>query len=209
MADCRSADERKSLRTTTCVLLRSIPVPGQGIYTSKLIGSVADLAGLRMRAYNDSGSEMVWQLGMEPVLIELASLVSALERGDVDAAISLSNSGMEFGLWSHFMHFNDIYAWRQRNDVSMNLDVCESFGRRARSTIEVMSLGAEVFGARSSVQVDIWPMGALKRNGMQIVRPSAKLRKELARISRIMSDSWLRSAGHEGASLIKACNSAR
>ena len=63
------------------VLLYSVPWPPQGLYFDREINAVADMEGIRFRAYNAATARMAELAGMTPVQIEAAELSQALATG--------------------------------------------------------------------------------------------------------------------------------
>ena len=53
-------------------LLFSVPWPPQGIYVNKEIGSVADMRGIKWRAYSPATGKIAELIGAQPVTIQAA-----------------------------------------------------------------------------------------------------------------------------------------
>lgn len=62
------------------VLLYSVPWPPQGLYFSRPVERLADVAGIPFRTYNEATARLVELAGMEPVHTELAELDGVLAR---------------------------------------------------------------------------------------------------------------------------------
>ena len=66
-------------------LLYSVPWPSQGFYTSKPIKSLADLKGLKMRAYNSQTSRLAGLMGTIPTTVQATEIPQAFSTGIIDA----------------------------------------------------------------------------------------------------------------------------
>ncbi|MEM7289707.1 MAG: C4-dicarboxylate ABC transporter substrate-binding protein, partial [Pseudomonadota bacterium] len=64
------AELEKALDEQNLKLLYSVPWPPQGLYFKKEVNSVADMKGLKFRAYNASTSRLAELAGMQPTQIE-------------------------------------------------------------------------------------------------------------------------------------------
>ncbi len=61
-------------------LLFAVAWPSQGIYTKKEINSVADLRGIKWRAYSPATAKIAELIGAQPVTIQAAELSQALSH---------------------------------------------------------------------------------------------------------------------------------
>ena len=84
------------LEKQNLVMLYSVPWPPQGLYFKQDINSIADMKGIKFRAYNAATSRLAELSGMLPVQIEAAELVQALATGVADSFISSTRSRRYF-----------------------------------------------------------------------------------------------------------------
>ena len=78
----------KLLAAQGMMLLYTVPWPPQGIYVKKEIASVADMRGLKWRAYSPSTGKIAELIGAQPVTIQAAELSQALATGVVESYMS-------------------------------------------------------------------------------------------------------------------------
>jgi TRAP-type C4-dicarboxylate transport system substrate-binding protein len=76
-------------------VLYAVPWPPQGIYSTKPIESMADMKGLKMRAYNPYTSRIAELAGAQPVTIQAAELAQAMATGAVNANITSGATGYD------------------------------------------------------------------------------------------------------------------
>jgi len=69
-------------------ILYAVAWPPQGIYTKKQLNSVADMKGLKWRAYNPATTRIAAMVGAQPLTIQAAELSQALATGVVDSFMS-------------------------------------------------------------------------------------------------------------------------
>ena len=74
-------------------MLYAVPWPPQGIYANKPLASVADMKGLKMRAYNPATAKIAELVGAQPVTVQAAELAQAMTTGAVNANITSGATG--------------------------------------------------------------------------------------------------------------------
>ncbi len=113
---------KAALDADNLVYLYAVPWPPQGLYTKKDVNSVADLKGVKFRAYNAATARIAELAGMVPVQIEAAELSQALATGVAEAFISSGSTGYDRKVWEQLTNFYDVQAWLPRNIVFANKD---------------------------------------------------------------------------------------
>ncbi|MCH5276929.1 MAG: TRAP transporter substrate-binding protein DctP [Desulfovibrionaceae bacterium] len=64
------------------------PIPGQNIWTTEKVSTLAELRGKKIRTWNPMQVDMLQQLGAVPTSIDPSEVVTALQRKVVDGAIT-------------------------------------------------------------------------------------------------------------------------
>ena len=186
------------------VLLYSAPWPPQGIYFNKPINSVADMEGIKFRAYNVATSTLAEMAGMLPVQIEAADLTQALATGVASAFVSSGSTGYDRKVWEHLSHFYDTQAWLPRNYVFANKAAFEALDDQKRNCLLSASILAGDAATARSEQLAGWYLAQLAANGMSVQAPSEQLAADLAKIGAAMSADWSASAGEVGTAIVEA-----
>ena len=194
----------KILAAQNLVLLYSVPWPPQGMYFKRAIGGVADMRGVKFRAYNAATARFAKLAGMPSVHIELVELDRALASGKVEAFISSSATAYDLKQWKHVSHFYDLRAWLPRNYVFANKRAFEALDTHARNCLRSAALLAEAAGTARVRELTGFYLEQLTANGMSVQRPGKRLAADLAKIGAAMSAEWSKAAGAEGAAIIKA-----
>lgn len=87
-------------------LLAVYAYPAQVTFCAKPLGSVADLAGRRVRVSSATQSDWVASLGAIPVQVPLSEIVANVRSGNVDCAITGTMSGNTIGLHEVTSHIH-------------------------------------------------------------------------------------------------------
>ncbi len=191
------------------VLLYSAPWPPQGLYFNKPIETVADMAGLKFRAYNAATSRFAELSGMRPVQIEAAELVQALATGLAEAFVSSGSTGYDRKVWEHLSHFYDAQAWLPRNYVFANKAAFDGLPANVQNCLVSSAMLAEDAATNRARYLSGWYVAQLAANGMQVQAPGEALKSDLAEIGATMSAEWSEVAGETGQMIIEAYQGAQ
>ena len=194
----------KILADQNMVLLYGVPWPPQGMYFKKEINGVADMKGIKFRAYNAATARLAELGGMLPVQIEAAELSQALATGVAEAFISSGSTGYDRKVWEHLTHFYDTQAWLPRNYVFANKDAYNGLSDQLKNCLKSSAMLAEAAGTTRARELTGWYLSQLAANGMTVIPPGDKLAADLARMGETMSKEWADAAGKDGAAIVDA-----
>lgn len=194
----------KELKKNGMKLLYSIPWPPQGLYANKPINSIADMKGLKFRAYNPATSEVAELMGAIPTKIEAAGVAQAFATGVADSMISSGSTGYDQKLWESVKYWYDIRAWLPKNMVFVNLRAWNALTPATQKIVLKAAADAEKKGWEKSQELAGWYKTQLKKHGMIVQYPSDKLTEQLQAIGVKMTMEWLKKAGPEGQDIINA-----
>ena len=186
------------------VILYSVPWPSQGLYFKKPVNTIADMKGIKFRAYNAATARLAELSGMLPVQIEAAELVQALATGVAGAFVSSGSTGYDKKVWEHLSHFYDVQAWLPRNTVFANKKAFSALPRQSQNCLRSSALLAGVAGTARAEQLAGWYVAQLAANGMKILPPGDQLKQGLREIGATMSAEWEEMAGADGKSILNA-----
>lgn len=196
----------KALDAQDLKLLYTTPWPPQGIFTKKELNSVADLAGLKWRAYNAGTSRIAELVGAQPVTIQAAELPQALATGVVDGLMTSSATGVDSKIWESLTHYYDTQAWIPKNVVFVNKTAFEALDDAGKKAVTDAAAAAETRGWALAAEKTASYMDTLKQNGMQVAVPSEELKSGLAEIGEKLTADWLAKAGPDGKAVLDAYN---
>jgi TRAP-type C4-dicarboxylate transport system substrate-binding protein len=185
-------------------VLYSVPWPPQGIYSNKPLNSVADMKGLKMRAYNPATSKIAELVGAQPVTVQAAELAQAMTTGVVNANITSGATGYDTKAWEHVKYYYDTQAWLPKNIVFVSQKEFDALDKGTQDALLKCAAEAEARGWKVSEEKTKWYQEQLAKNGMNVAAPSASFKTELKKIGDTMTADWVSSAGADGRAVINA-----
>jgi TRAP-type C4-dicarboxylate transport system substrate-binding protein len=194
----------KLLASQGMKLLFSVPWPPQGIYTKKEIQSVADMRGIKWRAYSPATAKIAELIGAQPVQIQAAELTQALATGVVESYMSSGSTGYDSKTYEHIKNWYDTEAWLPKNAVIVNVKALEALDKPTQEAVLKAAAEAEQRGWKISQEKNEWYKKALTEKGMKIHKPSPKLVADMQQVGTIMVADWEKQAGPDGQAVLAA-----
>jgi len=185
-------------------LLYTVPWPPQGIYANKEIDSVADMKGLKWRAYSPATAKIAELVGAQPVTVQAAELSQALATGLVNSYMSSGSTGYDTKTYETLKYWVDTQAWLPKNAIIVNLAAFNALDAATQQAVLKAAADAEARGWKVSAEKNDWYKKALAEKGMTIVAPSPKLTEGLKKVGDVMIVEWEKKAGADGAALLTA-----
>ena len=184
--------------------LYAVPWPPQGLYTTKEIASVDDLAGLKFRTYNATLEQFANLAGAAPTQVEVPDIPQAFSTGRVEAMITSPSTGVNSKAWDFLSHYTDIQAWIPKNIVVVNKRAFRRLDEETQQAVLDAAATAETRGWEMSKAESAEMVEVLKENGITVVEPSDDLMTGLREIGAQMLESWTEDAGETGQQLLDA-----
>ena len=185
-------------------LLYTVAWPPQGIFTNRTLNSVADLKGLKWRAYSPATSRIAELVGAQPVTVQAAELTQALATGVVEAYMSSGATGFDTKSYESIKNFYDTQAWLPKNAVIANAQAFDALDKATQDAVLKAAADAETRGWKASEEKNGWYLDQLKQKGMAIVKPAPQLTADLKKVGDVMLQDWLKKAGPEGQAVVDA-----
>lgn len=184
------------------MVLYAVPWPPQGLYTTKEITSVDDLAGLKFRTYNATLEEFANLAGAAPTQVEVPDIPQAFSTGRVEAMITSPSTGVNSKAWDFLSHYTDIQAWIPKNIVVVNKRSFRRLDEATQTAVLEAAAAAEARGWDMSKAETEAQTKVLAENGITVVEPSEELMTGLREIGSQMLDNWKAEAGDAGGALL-------
>jgi TRAP-type transport system periplasmic protein len=194
----------KKLAEQGMLLLYAVPWPPQGIYSKKPVVAVADLKGIKWRAYSPATSRIAELVGAQPVTIQAAEVSQAFATGVVESMMSSGATGWDAKLHEHVKYWYDTQAWLPKNAVIVNKAAFDALDAPTQAVVRKAAADAEARGWEMSKKANVDSLDKLKGGGMQILAPSAALKADMKKVGETMLKEWLDKAGPEGKQLVDA-----
>ena len=197
----------KSLDSKGLVFLYAVPWPAQGLYSKKEINSVADLKGLKFRAYNSATIRIAELTGMAPTKIEAAEISQAFSTGAVQSMITSPTTGKNSKIWENGVgYFYDIAAWFPKNMIIVHRGAWNKLDSATKELVMKEAAVAERKGWDLSKKGNVADKKALAAAGMQVGKVNSELQKHFQEVGATMAEEWKKKAGSRGAGVLAAYN---
>jgi TRAP-type transport system periplasmic protein len=196
----------KLLNAQGMKLLYAVAWPPQGLYVKKEISSVADMRGVKWRAYSPATAKMAELIGAQPVTIQAAEVSQAFATGVVDSMMSSGSTGFDSKIYESVKYWYDTQAWLPKNAIIVNLKAFNALDASTQSAVNKAAADAEDRGWKVSAEKNDFYKKALAEKGMKILTPPAKLAADLKQVGGIMQADWVKKAGPDGQAVINAYN---
>jgi TRAP-type C4-dicarboxylate transport system substrate-binding protein len=194
----------KKLASQGLMLLFAVPWAPQGIYSKKQLDSVADMKGLKWRAYNVGTARIGELVGAQVVTVQAADLAQALATGVVNSFITSAATGYDSKAWESMTYFYDAQAWIPKDMTFVNKAQFDKLDKPTQDAVLKAAATAETRGWKMWEDKSGWYLDQLKAHGMKVEAPSAKLKEGLAKVGETLTADWLKKAGPDGKAVIDA-----
>ena len=184
--------------------LFSVPWPPQGLYVKGEVNTVADLQGLKFRAYNATLESFARLAGAAPTQVEVPDIPQAFSTGRVEAMITSPSTGVNSQAWDYVSNYYDIQAWIPKNIVVVNIRSFRRLDEGVRNAVLEAATAAEKRGWEMSMAETETNVKLLAENGMTVHTPSPELIAGLKEIGVKMLADWQDAAGADGAAVLDA-----
>ena len=193
----------KKLDSEGLKLLYSVPWPPQGLYARKELKSIDDLSGLKFRTYNAATSRLAQLIKAVPTQIEAPDIPTAFQTGRVESMVTSPATGVDSKAWDFLTHYHDLKGWQPRNIVFVNKEAFGKLPADQQKALLTAAAAAEERGWATSEKETERTTKLLAENKITVVQPTAALRDALVKIGATMAAEWEKSAGADGAALLK------
>ncbi len=200
------AELSKQLAKDGLILLYTVPWPAQDLYSSKPVNSLADLKGLKMRAYSPTTSRLADLMGTTPVNVPFSDVAQAFTTSVIDAMITSPSTGVNNQSWDYISHFTTVSAWIPKNMVFVNKRKFDKLDSDTQQVIMAAAANAEKKGWELGRKNGVDHTNILREKGMSVITPSETLQSELREIGKTMVNEWLAESGATGKAIIDNYN---
>lgn len=186
------------------ILLFGAPWPPQGIYAKKPIHSLADLAGVKFRAYSASTSRLVSLMGAVPTTVQTPEIPQAFSASIIDAMLTSPATGVDTQAWDYVKFYYDIQAFIPQSFVIVNKKAFQKLPKADQQAVLEAAKKAEVRGWEYGRTKTKELTDTLAKNGISVAPISPELDKGLKTIGETMVQEWLKKSGTDGQKLLDA-----
>jgi TRAP-type C4-dicarboxylate transport system substrate-binding protein len=180
------------------MVLYAIPWPGQALYSKTEVQSLADMKGVKFRAYNAATSRLAELMGAVPTTVQYSEVPQAFATGVVTAMLTSATTGVDVQSWDFLQYHYTTDAMHPKNAVLVNRAAFEGLDKDVQDGLMKAAAAAEARGWKMSMESAAAATQALQDNGMDVVPPSEALSSELKDVGATMTEEWLAKAGDNG-----------
>lgn len=185
-------------------LLYSVAWPPQGLYAKKPLESIADLKGTKFRTYSPTTSRFAELMGAVPTTVQVPEIPQAFRTGLVDAMITSGSTGVDTQAWDYLSHYYDVQAFLPQNMVIVNKEALAKLDPATQKLVLDAAARADKRGWDASVVENDRVVKIMADKGIKVLKPSPRMKAELAAIGKQMADEWTRRAGADGEAIMAA-----
>ena len=191
-----------ALKERNMKLLFTAVWPPQGLFTKVKLNNVADMNGVRFRAYDDGTTRLANLMGAIPTTVEATDIRQAFASGVAESMISSSVTGVFQQMWDYTEYFYEGNAWFPKSAVVVNFEVWNRLDGITKELL--MKAGAETEKSvwDAMVSTNNSSKQTMIHNGIKVIQPSSKLREEFRAIGETMANEWAAAAGERGKRII-------
>lgn len=185
------------------VLLYASPWTPAGIWAEKPATSAEGLSGLKIRAWDASGTRTLKTAGAAAIQLSWADVVPQLAAGGINAVLTSADGGASAKFWEHLDHFSAINYSMSLNMTHVNKDAWDALTDDQRAAIEKAAKSASDASwsaLETRVQENYTEMRA---NGVTVVEEvPAEFLQELSKAGDAVYADWLEKVGTVGREIL-------
>jgi TRAP-type C4-dicarboxylate transport system substrate-binding protein len=185
-------------------LLYSVAWPGNGVFSRRELKSLAEMAGMKFRAYNALTARLAEYWKAQPVNVQVPELAQAFTTGVAEVMVAASAVVVNTRGWDFGRYFYDLRAFNPRNAVLMNSRAFRALPPAQQEVLRSAAAEAEARGWQASAEEEEANLGIMAENGMTVVQPDATMQAEMREAGQAMVTAWLERAGADGEALRRA-----
>ena len=124
------------------VLLYASPWPPAGVWAKKEITSKDSLAGVKIRAWDASGTSTLINAGAAAIQMSWADVVPQLASGGIDGVLTSAEGGTNAKFWEHLSHFSALNYSMSLNMTHVNKDDWDALSDDQRAALQTAATAA-------------------------------------------------------------------
>ena len=167
------------------------------------VNSVADVKGVKARAYNAVTARMAELMGAIPATVPAPEVPQAFSTGLVGMMYTSAQTGIDSQAWDFTRYVTMVGGNHSMNVVIVNDAAFKRLSPEAQKAVLEAAAKAEARGWKLSEEVTTKHVQILKDKGMTLTEPSPQFRGELQKVGATLTEEWLKKAGETGQAAIR------
>jgi len=186
-------------------LLYATPWPPTGLWAKHPVLTPADLAGLTIRAYDETSRQVMAASGAKAVYLSFAEAMPRLKDGSLTGVLSSGDGGAGRKLWLYLPSFTAINYAVPLSLASVNAEAYQALPPELQQAVDASAAATEAAQwqlIRARLDANYKTMRA---NHVQIAeQPAPALKDLLAKSADSAITAWQAQVGPEGAAVLAA-----
>lgn len=180
--------------------------PPQGLFVKKNVENVADMKGVKFRAYDAGTTRLAELMGSVPTKTEATEIGQAFSTGVAESMIASGAIGVFRKMWDYVDYFYEVNAWLPKSAVVVNMAAWNKLDVATQKIVLDAATATEKSAWAAMEPTNDGYKKTMSDNGINVLEPSAELKSGLKKIGETMSAEWAKASGEQGAMAIKAYN---
>ena len=185
------------------ILLYASPWPPAGVWAKHAVTSTDQLSGVKIRAWDASGTSTLINAGAAAIQMSWADVVPQLAAGGIDGVLTSAEGGTNSKFWEHLSHFSAINYSMSLNMTHVNKDEWDALTDDQRAVLQKAAEAASdaAWGALATrVEENYTDMEA---NGITVTREvPAEFLATLSEAGEQVYADWLDKVGPDGQKIL-------
>jgi TRAP-type C4-dicarboxylate transport system substrate-binding protein len=183
-------------------LLYSTPWPASGIWAKVPVDTPEAVAKLKIRTYDNTGTELMTALGATASVVSYPDLTAKFKSGEIDAVLSSGDGGAGRKLWEYLLHFTEINYAMPLSLTTVNLDAWNALDAPTQKAIVDAETEARQWRALDGRLAKNYER--MRENGMTITRSvSPALAPKFRSAAEVAIADWQRKTSAEGSEVLE------
>lgn len=178
--------------------------PPQGLFSKKPVETVADMNGVKFRAYDAGTTRLAELMGAIPTKTEASEIGQAFSTGVAESMVASGAIGVFRKMWDYVDYFYTVNAWLPKSVVVVNMDAWNALDDATKKVVMDAAAAAETAVWAAMEDTNNGYNKTMADNGINVTAPSDTLRADFQKIGATMAEEWSKAAGDAGAEVIKA-----
>lgn len=185
------------------ILLYASPWPPAGIWAKKSVLSQEELDGLKIRAWDASGTTTLRAAGAAAIQLPWADVVPQLASGGIEAVLTSAEGGVNSKFWEHLSDFTEINYSTSLNMTHVNKYEWDALTDAQRNALQTAAEAANEAAWGALKERVAGNYAEMRDHGMSVhTEVPADFQQALTEAGQVVYDDWLEKVGSEGQEIL-------
>lgn len=179
-------------------VLYTIPWPAPQVWVKKEITDIESMAGIRVRTYDKTSTEVYGAAGMTPVQLPWGEVIPSLASGAIEGVVTSSSSAVDGSFWEFLSHgYPTAHSWNL-NAMTVNLDSWNALSDEDQASIAKIAADLQPTFWQAARAEDATRMATLADKGLTLGTVSPELHDALVAKAEPLRTKALEDLGDKG-----------